>query len=100
HPLITPLTMVPHSEPIRPDVPTYPQAYPGNIDGETPHTAMASQITSMVMQAASRDYATVHTVVGESGQGIVYIRKGATEVVNGLATQGRAYAATQFEAGA
>jgi hypothetical protein len=43
---------------------------------------------------------TVHTVVGESGQGINVINKTATEVVNGTMTMGRAYAATLFEANA
>jgi hypothetical protein len=97
-PTLSQLAMIPLFEPIRPDFPVYPQAYPGNIDGETPHTAMSFQITSAVMQADARDYVTVHTVVGESGQGIVYLKKGATEVVMGQATQGRAYAATLFEA--
>jgi hypothetical protein len=99
-PALAALAMVPLVEPIRPDVPVYPQAYPGNIDGETPHTAMANQIASLVEEAASRDYVTVHSVVGESGQPMSVIRKGATEVVNGAMTMGRAYAATLFEVAA
>jgi len=98
------LTMVPLVEPIRPDVGQYPQAYPGNIDGETPHTAMADEITALVMQAAGKDYVSVHTVVGESGQGLSIINKTATEVVDTSVTppktQGRAYKATLFEASA
>src|SRR5581483_7442083 len=50
-------SMVPLTEPIRPTDPGYPSAYPGNLDGETPHTAMSDQITKMVMDAASgHDY--------------------------------------------
>jgi hypothetical protein len=100
-PTLSTLTMAPLDEPIRPDVPAYPSAYPGNIDGETPHTVMASQITWMVMHAAAaHDYLTVHTVVGESGQPMSVIDKAATEVVNGATSMGRAYAATRFEAAA
>jgi hypothetical protein len=94
------LAMVPLAEPIRPTDPAYPSAYPGNIDGETPHTAMASQITALVRKAGSPDYITVHTVVGESGQPMTVINKTATEVVSGTTSMGRAYAATLFEAAA
>jgi hypothetical protein len=94
------LTMAPLAEPIRLQDPAYPSAYPGNIDGETPHTAMASQITALVQAAATHDYITVHTVVGESGQPMTVIDKGATEVTNGATSMGRAYAATLFEAAA
>jgi hypothetical protein len=46
---------------------SYPAHYPVNIYGETPHSAMATQITALVMKAAAmHDYVTVHTVVGES----------------------------------
>ena len=70
------LSMVPLTEPIRPTDPAYPSAYPGNIDGETPHTAMADQITKMVMDAANgHDYVTAHTVVGESGMPMSVIKK-------------------------
>jgi hypothetical protein len=95
------LNMVPLAEPIRPTDPAYPSAYPGNIDGETPHTAMANQITALVQQAAQRDYVTVHTVVGESGQPMTVIGKGAP-LLGGTAqpSSGRAYAATLFEVAA
>lgn len=97
----TQLMMVPLRELIRPDFPAYPSAYPNNIDGETPHTGMASQITVSAMSTASRDYITVHTVVGESGQPMNVINKAATEMVSGTGTAmtstGRAYAATLFE---
>ncbi|WP_437938147.1 dockerin [Sorangium sp. So ce341] len=91
------LSLVPLVEPIRPlaNGPSFP-AYPDNIDGETPHSAMAHQITSMVQEAAGLDYVSVHTVVGESGQGMSVIEKGARDT----GTTGRAYAATLFEAAA
>jgi hypothetical protein len=100
-PALGTLAMVALNEPIRPTDPTYPNAYPANLDGETPHTVMASQITALVQQATApsmHDYVTVHTVVGESGQPMTVINKTATEVVNGRTSMGRAYAATLFEA--
>ncbi|WP_437806264.1 dockerin [Sorangium sp. So ce1078] len=92
------LSLVPLVEPIRPFATTYPSAYPKNLYGETPHTAMADQISSLVKAAAGGDHVTVHTVVGESGQPMSVLRKGATEVVTGAESMGRAYAATLFEA--
>lgn len=90
------LSLVPLAEPIRPFGTAYPSAYPENIYGETPHTAMASQITALA-RAAGADYASVHTAVGENGQGMAMLRKGALDVVNGATSTGRAYAATVFE---
>jgi len=103
-PTIDSLSMVPLVEPIRPTDPSYPSAYPGNLDGETPHTAMSEQITKMVMDAANgHDYITAHTVVGESGQPMSVIKKngvfpGPFEANTG--TGARAYAATLFEVAA
>lgn len=91
------LSVVPLNEPIRPFATTYPSAYPLNISGETPHTAMASQITTLVQQAGGADYVTVHSVVGENGQGMAQLRKGATEEVVGATSRGRAFAASLFE---
>jgi hypothetical protein len=91
------LAMVPLVEPLRPMANGYPSAYPANIYGETPHTAMADQITAMAMAAAQHDYVTVHTVVGESGQPMTVIKKNPTNLPTG-GTSGRAYDATIFEA--
>jgi hypothetical protein len=96
-PTIVSLQTVPLVEPIRPVTSGYPSAYPNNIYGETPDTAMANQVTAMVMQAASRDYVTIHTVVGESGQGIDVIQKNPINLPS-TGTSGRAYDATVFEA--
>ena len=96
-PTIASLQTVPLTEPIRGITSGYPSAYPDNIYGETPHTAMADQVTAMVMQAAARDYVTVHTVVGESGQGLNVIQKNPTNLPT-TGTSGRAYDATLFEA--
>jgi hypothetical protein len=85
--------MVPLVEPIRVYGFWAPNGYPGNIFGETPHTAMADQITTLVKTASGKDYITVHTVVGESGQAMTALIKGATDT----GSSGRAYAATIFE---
>lgn len=90
------LSMVPLVEPIRPEATTFPSAYPSNVYGETPHTAMADQISLLYRRDVGADYVTVHTVVGESGQGIGFIDKSATATP----TVGHAYAATLFEVAA
>jgi hypothetical protein len=90
------LSVVPLVEPIRPPATGYPSAYPANIYGETPHTAMADQITSLCANGAHGQYVSVHSVVGESGQGMHVINKTA-EV---SATRGHAYAASLFEVAA
>ena len=45
------LMMVPLVEPIRPFATSYPSPYPTNIAGETPHTAMANQISALFAAA-------------------------------------------------
>jgi hypothetical protein len=102
-PTLASLAMVPLVEPIRPIDPNYPSAYPGNIDGETPHTAMADQLTAMVMASAAHDYLSVHTEVGESGQPMSVIKKGGVFPPPGTPAGGtgaRAYDATLFEVAA
>jgi len=94
------LSLVPFVEPIRPLATTFPSAYPPNLYGETFHAAMAAQVTNLAHQAGAADYQQVHTVVGESGQGMSVINKTAHEVVSGGTSTGRAYAATLFEASA
>ncbi len=91
------LALVPLVEPIRPLSTTWPSPYPGNIGGETPHSAMANQITWLTKKAAGQDadYVSVHSVVGESGQGMVALNKQASDTTG---ETGRAYAATLFEA--
>jgi hypothetical protein len=99
-PNLASLSLVPFAEPIRPLATTFPSAYPENLYGETPHAAMAAQITVLARQAGMADYVTAQTVVGENGQGMSVINKTAIEVVNGNASTGRAYSATLFEAAA
>jgi len=90
------MSMVPLVEPIRPVASKYPGPYPANIWGETPHSAMANTLTHLVKcEGPAKDYVTVHTVVGENGQGIEYLRKVPTPDPSG--TRGHAYAATMFE---
>lgn len=90
------LSLVPLVEPIRPTDPGYPSAYPGNLDGESPHTAMSGALTALAKADGAADLVSVHTVVGESGQPMSVINKTATEVTS-PGTMGRAYAATLFE---
>jgi hypothetical protein len=90
--------MEPLTEPIRRLETDYPSPYPGNIYGETPHSAMGNQITKLVKEASpDSDYVTVHTVVGETGQGISALVK---QTGSTTGTTGRAYEATLFEASA
>lgn len=92
------LALVPLLEPLRAFATTYPSAYPANIYGETPHTAMASQISSLAQRELGRVFRSVHSVVGENGQPMSVIEKGAAELVMGATSTGRAYVATLFEA--
>lgn len=90
------LSLVPLCEPIRPFGSGFPTPFPSNIQGETPHTCMASQITELTLAetAGKGDYVTVHSVVGESGQGMKALSKGAVFQDD----VGYAYAASLFEA--
>jgi hypothetical protein len=89
------LSLVSLCEPIRDLASRYPGPYPRNIFGQTPHTAMASQVTALFLEATSGagDYVGVHSVVGESGQGIRALRKAAERTKD----TGFAYAASLFE---
>lgn len=89
------LSVAPLREPLRKFASGYPAPYPGNIYGETPHTCMASQITSLVLSASGGqgDYVSVHSVVGESGQALRSLLKGAIPRDD----TGLAYAASLFE---
>jgi hypothetical protein len=92
------LSIVPLVEPLRPTATEYPSPYPDNTWGESPHSAMAHQITTLVRAGAGgRDYVSVHSVVGESGQGLVALRPQTGSTAE---RTGRAYAATLFEAAA
>jgi hypothetical protein len=86
------LTVVPLVEPMRAESSGYPRPYPINLWGETPHGAMARQLTNF-----EAGYVTVHTEVGESGKGITALIK---QTGSTIGDTGRAYAATLFEAGA
>src|SRR5688572_6393226 len=80
-------------EPIGRRSTAYPSSYPTNIAGETPHGAMANQITALFQAAGGSDYVSVHGEFGENGQCLTYLKKDAVE--NGV--NGRAYAATLME---
>jgi hypothetical protein len=85
------ISLVPLIEPIGRPSTKYPSSWPTNIAGETPHTAMANQITAMVKAAMNRDFVSVHSEVGENGQGIKYLKKNPDpdpREVNGHAYEG------------
>lgn len=87
--------LVPLVEPLGRFAPTYPSAWPDNIafNGETPHGAMAHQLTTLVNAATGTDFVGVHGAVGENGQCLSFLVKGAAPV----GVNGRAYEATLIE---
>jgi lysophospholipase L1-like esterase len=87
------LSLVPLVEPIGRPSTGYPSSYPTNIAGETPHAAMANQVTALFKAAGGADYVTVHGEFGENGQCLRYLKKNATP----SGVNGRAYAATLLE---
>jgi len=82
------LSLTPLEEPIRPIDTASSRPYPNNIYGETFHTAMATELTTLHQAAAGADLVTVHSVVGQGAASITVIGKGGT---------GNAYAASLFE---
>lgn len=89
----TNLALVPLVEPIGRRAPNYPSSWPENITGETPHTAMANQLTALVKANFNRDFTSIHSAVGEDGQGMIHIRKNPEK--KGL--NGRSYEAAMIE---
>ncbi len=80
----TNLVLVPLVEPVGRHAPNYPSSWPENIDGETPHSAMANELTALVRASLDRDFISIHGAVGENGQGMVFIKKNAVpKGVNG-----------------
>ncbi len=87
------LTLVPLTEPVGRRPPNYPSSWPLNIDGETPHTSAANEISYLVEEKFHRHYVTVHYDVAEAGQGMIRIKK---ESVHDGVT-GRAYEASMVQ---
>lgn len=87
------LQMAPLVEPIGRIAPNYPSSWPENIDGETPHTAAGNQISAMSIAKSGHDMVTVHSAVGEDGQGMQFLKKDPTK--RGL--NGRSYEAAIIE---
>ncbi|MFO1478051.1 MAG: dockerin [Verrucomicrobiota bacterium] len=86
------LALVPLTEPDGRYSTNYPSSWPMNLAGETPHSAMANQITAMA-RAAGRDYTGVHSEVGENGQCMIYLRKNPEK----KGVNGRSYEAALTE---
>ena len=87
------LALAPLTEPIGRIAPGYPSSWPENISGETPHAAMANQLTAMVRAAGGGDFIGVHSEVGENGQGMIFLKKDAPH--RGL--NGRSYEGALIE---
>ena len=83
--------LAPLVEPIRGYNNKFPggPGYPNNIYGETPHSAMANQLSALSQAIENRDYITIHSAIGESGQSITVIKKNGS---------GNSYAAALYEA--
>lgn len=87
------LALIPLVEPVGRHATNYPSSWPDNIDGETPHSAMANELTALVRANLNGDFVSVHGAVGENGQGMIFLKKSAVRKgVNGLS-----YAAAMIE---
>jgi hypothetical protein len=86
------LALVPLKEPIGRRAPSYPSSFPENIDGETLHGAMATELSALVRAAGGRDFVSVQGALGENGQGMVFLKKNA--VPRGV--NGRSFAAAMM----
>jgi len=83
-PADTNLALVPLVEPVGRLATNYPSSWPENIDGETPHSAMANQVTALVRAGLGRDFVSIHSAVGEDGQGMIFLKKNAVpQGING-----------------
>jgi hypothetical protein len=89
----TNLVMTPLVEPVGRLASSYPSSWPDNISGETPHSAMANQISALVLAASGRDFIGVHGEVGENGQCMTFLKKNATP----RGANGRSYEAALIE---
>jgi lysophospholipase L1-like esterase len=89
----TNLSMVPLVEPIGRLSPGYPSSWPENIAGETPHSAMANELSALVLAVSGQNFISVHSAVGENGQGMIYLKKNPAK--RGL--NGRSYEAALIE---
>jgi len=89
----TNLAMAPLVEPVGRLASSYPSSWPDNIAGETPHSAMANQISALVLAASGRDFIGVHGEVGENGQCMTFLKKNATP----RGVNGRSYEAAMIE---
>ena len=89
----TNLALVPLVEPVGRFATNYPNSWPDNIDGETPHSAMANELTALVRTNLDRDFVSIHGAVGEDGQGMIFLKKDA--VPKGV--NGYSYAAALIE---
>jgi hypothetical protein len=69
-----------------------PSSWPVNIYGETPHSAVANEITALVRANLGRDFVSVHCDVGEGAQGMIRLKKNAVK----KGVNGRSYEAAMI----
>ncbi|SPE61259.1 hypothetical protein SBV1_620031 [Verrucomicrobia bacterium] len=68
------LAVVPLIEPVGRLASSYPSSWPNNIAGETPHSAMANELSSLVRAGSGREFISVHSEVGENGQCMILLK--------------------------
>jgi hypothetical protein len=91
------IQLVPLVEPVGRPAPNYPSSWPTNISGETHHAAMGNQISALVQASHQRDYVSVHSEVGENGQCLSFLVKGAMPT-DAMDVRAHAYEGTLVEA--
>lgn len=86
--------IVPLVELIRPKLTGYADTqYPNNIYGETPHSGMANEISTLFLARTGSDYVTLHSVVGWSGRPLTSINKeGGMRAYPGSLMEARVFA--------
>ena len=87
------ITLEPLTEPVGRRSMGYPSSWPMNIDGETPQTSAGNEISQLSLDNLKQSYTTVHYQVGESGQGMIRIRKDSVPA----GVTGRSYEAAMIQ---
>src|SRR5262249_10950513 len=95
------LSLVPLAELIRPPLAGWSgKEYPNNIEGETPSSGMANQISALVLAESQRDYVTIHSVVGAPSRCLSALDKaGGGRAYPGTLSEARSYVALAKAAG-
>lgn len=95
-------SLVPLVEPIRSGLSCAALSgeYPANIQGETPHSAFAKQLSILLAQDGGPDVPELHSVVGWSGRAIQFINKaGGAKGYPGSLSEGAQFKQAAMAAG-